>query len=66
MATNLAIDDELLARALEIGGEKSKKATVNQALREFVARREQAQILDLFGTLEWDVDYDYKRERTRQ
>ena len=65
MATNLAIEDELLARALEVGGEKTKKATVNKALREFVARREQQRILELFGTLEWDEDFDYKRERTR-
>ena len=65
MATNLAIDDELLTRALEIGGEKSKKATVNRALHEFVARREQRRILELFGSLDWDSDFDYKGERTR-
>jgi len=65
MATNLAIDDELLERALRIGGEKSKKATVNKALHEFVARREQRRIVDLFGTLDWDTDFDYKRERAR-
>ena len=65
MATNLAIEGELLARALEVGGEKTKKATVNKALREFVARREQQRILELFGALEWDEDFDYKRERTR-
>ena len=65
MATNLAIDPDLLERALAVGGEKTKKATVNLALREFVARREQARLLDLFGTLEWDDSYDYKRERTR-
>ena len=65
MPTNLAIDDELLARALEIGGEKTKKAIVNKALREFVARREQRRLLELFGTLDWDEDFDYKRERAR-
>jgi len=65
VATNLAIDDQLLARALEIGGEKTKKATVNKALREFVARREQRRLLEFFGTLDWDEDFDYKRERAR-
>ena len=65
MATNLAIDPNLLQRALAVGGERTKKATVNLALREFVARREQARLLDLFGTIEWDDTYDYKRERTR-
>ena len=65
MATNLAIDPDLLQRALEISGEKTKKATVTRALEEFIARREQARILELFGALDWDTDYDYKRERTR-
>lgn len=66
MATNLAIDPELLNKALEVGGEKTKKATVNRALREFIARREQRRLLELFGKLEWNDEYNYKRERTRQ
>ena len=65
MATNLSIDPELLNKALELGGERTKKATVNKALQEFIARREQERLLDLFGELDWDDDYDYKRERTR-
>lgn len=65
MATNLAIDPELLNRALAIGGEKTKRATVNKALREFVARRERKGLVDLFGTLDWDEGYDYKSERSR-
>ncbi len=63
MATNLAIDPELLNKALEVGGEKTKKATVNRALQEFIARREQERLLDLFGKLYWDDSFDYKRER---
>ena len=66
MATNLAIDPDLLNKALAIGGEKTKKATVNLALREFIARRGQERLLDLFGKLDWDGDYDYKRDRTRK
>ncbi len=66
MATNLAIDPQLLDKALEVGGEKTKKATVNRALREFIARREQERLLELFGKLDWDDEYDYKRERTRR
>ena len=65
MATNLAINPALLDKALEVGGEKTKKATVNKALREFIARREQARLLELFGTLDWDDEFDYKRERSR-
>ena len=66
MATNLSIDPELLDKALEIGGEKTKKATVTKALREFIARREQKKLTDLFGTLEWNDDFDYKHERSRR
>ena len=65
MATNLAIDPELLERALRASGERTKTAAVTLALKELIARREQARILDLFGSLEWDESYDYKRERAR-
>jgi len=63
MATNLAIDPTLLARAQAVGGEPTKKATVTHALEEYIARRERAKIVDLFGTLEWDDTYDYKEAR---
>ena len=65
MPTNLAIDPELLERALEVSGEKTKKAAVTRALQEFIARRKQRKLLELFGALEWDPDYDYKSERSR-
>lgn len=65
MATNLAIDPELLERALAVSGERTKKAAVTKALEEFIARREQQRLLDLFGTVEWDETYDYKAERSR-
>ena len=66
MATNLGIDPDLLEQALAVSGEKTKKATVNRALREFIARRSQVRLLGLFGTLDWTDDYNYKRERSRQ
>lgn len=66
MATNLGIDPDLLEKALAIGGERTKKATVNRALKEFIIRRSQERLLDLFGTVEWDGDYDYKNERSRE
>jgi hypothetical protein len=65
MATNLSIDPELIERALAVSGEKTKKAAVTRALEEFVARREQKQLLELMGKLEWDASFDYKRARTR-
>jgi len=63
MATNLAIDNELLDTALKVGGLKNKKDTVNLALAEFIKRRTTADIIDLFGTIEYDADYDYKEAR---
>ena len=65
MATNLSIDPKLLERALEVSGEKTKKAAVTKALEEFIARRKQKRILQLMGKLEWDSSYDYKKERAR-
>ena len=66
MATNLAIDNALLEEALAVSGERTKKAAVTKALEEFIARRRQKRIRALFGQLEWDAGYDYKRERTRR
>ncbi|MCY4016351.1 MAG: type II toxin-antitoxin system VapB family antitoxin [Gammaproteobacteria bacterium] len=65
MATNLGINPELLRRALELGGEKTKRATVDKALREFIAWREQRRLLELFQKLDWSDDYDYKAGRSR-
>jgi Arc/MetJ family transcription regulator len=66
MATNLALDPDLLDRAFRISGEPTKKAAVTRALREFIARREQRRVAELFGKLEWDASFDYKAERTRE
>ena len=63
MATNLSIDTDLLEEALDIGGLNTKKDTVNQALVEFVQRRRQKDIVDLFGKMPSDKDYNYKKER---
>jgi Arc/MetJ family transcription regulator len=63
MPTNLAIDDDLLLEAQKISGLKTKKDTVNMALREFVNHRKQLEIIELFGVMEPDADYDYKNAR---
>lgn len=65
MATNLAIDPQLLNEALELSGEKTKTRAVTVALEEFVARRKQSGLVELFGKLSWDPDFDYKAERSR-
>jgi Arc/MetJ family transcription regulator len=66
MATNLALDDDLLALAQKVGGMKTKKDTVNAALKEFIERRRQEEIVSLFGTIEWDSAFDHKELRKRK
>ena len=63
MATNLALDDKLLEKAVMVGGLKTKKDTVNLALKEFIQRREAEKLIAAFGTFDFDEDYDYKKER---
>ena len=65
MATNLAIDDKLIVEAQAIGGARTKKAAVTEALEEYIQRRKQVQIASLFGTIDYDPDYDYKKTRNR-
>jgi hypothetical protein len=66
MATNLALDDRLIDEARKLGGHKTKKAAVTAALREYVARHKQLQIVNLFGQIEMDPQYDYKVQRQRK
>jgi Arc/MetJ family transcription regulator len=63
MPTNLAIDDRLLDLALSVGGYRTKRDTVNEALREFIQRRKRLELLKLVGKIEYDRRYDYKQER---
>ncbi len=65
MATNLAIDDKLLEQALKIGGHRTKKATVTEALEEYIQRRNQAKVVGLFGRIDFDPKYDHKTTRRR-
>ncbi len=64
-ATNVSIDPDLLDRALKVGGERTGKAAITEALREFIARRQQMGLRDLVGALEWDDGFDYQAERSR-
>jgi Arc/MetJ family transcription regulator len=63
MPTNLAIDDRLLDQARTVGGYRTKRETVNEALREFIQRRQRLELAKLAGKVEYDPKYDYKRER---
>lgn len=63
MATNLAIDDKLIEEARLIGKHATKKGVVTEALLEYIQRRKQIEILDLFHSIDYDPDYDYKEQR---
>ena len=66
MPSNLDIDDELLEKALQLGGHRTKKATVTEALQEYIERREQLGILELIGKIDYYDDYDPKKHRKRK
>jgi Arc/MetJ family transcription regulator len=66
MATNLDLDPALVEEAVAIGGSRTKKEAVTEALKEYIARRRQAQISRLFGTIDYDPKYDYKKQRRRR
>ena len=63
MPTNLALDPELLEETHRIGGHRTKKATVTEALREYIMKRKQQKVLELFGLIEYEEEYDYKAQR---
>ena len=65
MATNLAIDDHLITEAQQLGNHKTKKETVTTALKEYIAKKKQIAIMDLFGSIDFDSNYNYKKARNR-
>jgi len=65
MATNLQLDDRLIREAVKLSGLKTKKAAVTQALTDYIRRLQQEKILDLFGMVDFDPDYDYKQQRAK-
>lgn len=70
MATNLGIDERLLDRAMRESGQRTKKDTVNLALEEMIKHRREARetekVIELFGTIDFDPKFSYKRERHRR
>ncbi len=63
MPTNLAMDDRPLAEAQKVSGHRTKGETVTAALGEHIRGRKQHEILSLFGAIDYEPGYDYKRER---
>jgi Arc/MetJ family transcription regulator len=66
MATNVEIDPALIQQALLLGGKRTKREVIEEALHEYVSRREQQRILNMFGTVDYEEGYDYKKQRARR
>jgi len=66
MATNLAINDELLTSALSIGGLRTKKETVNLALEEFIQKRKRKEAIELFGRIDFSKDWNPRKARGKK
>ncbi len=65
MATNLALDDQLIKEAVKLGHHKTKRGAVNAALEDYIKHKRQMKILDLMGTVDFRPDWDYKADRKR-
>jgi hypothetical protein len=65
VATNLQLDDRLIRQALELGGHRTKRAAVTQALSDYIQHLKQSRISDVFGKVDFDPKYDHKRQRAR-
>lgn len=65
MATNLAIDDKLILKAVKVGKHKTKREAVTAALKDYIARKNQLKVISLFGKIDFDKQYDYKKARNR-
>jgi hypothetical protein len=63
MTTNLALNDDLIREAQKLSGHRTKKAVITEALQEYVQRRKQMEIIHIFNQVEYDSDYDYKKQR---
>ncbi|MGB3691219.1 MAG: type II toxin-antitoxin system VapB family antitoxin [Spirulinaceae cyanobacterium] len=65
MITNLKINEKLLREALALSNHVTGNSLVEEALREYIQRRKRLKVLDLFGTIDYDEDYDYKQQRQK-
>ncbi len=63
MVTQFNINDTLLQEALALDDQITVDALVETALREYIQRRKRLKVLELFGTIDYDPDYDYKQQR---
>ena len=66
MPTKVAIDDRLTCEAQKLGNHRTKSDTMTFALNEYIRRRQQANVMSWFGTIDYGPSYDYRRERNRK
>ncbi|MBA2369864.1 MAG: type II toxin-antitoxin system VapB family antitoxin [Candidatus Protochlamydia sp.] len=66
MASNIAFDPYLLEEAVRIGHHKTKKEAINSALKEYIMRHKQLNLIEFFGKVDFDDDYDYKKARKKR
>jgi len=60
------LDDNLIIEAQKIGHHRTKKEAVTIALKDYIAHKKQMRILDLFGHIDFDEDYNYKNARKKR
>ena len=65
LVANQHMDDKLIIKAVELGGHRTKKAAVTQALVDYIRYLEQERLLSLFGSIEYEEGYSYKKQRAR-
>lgn len=66
MATKIELDETLINEAIQRGGHRTKKAAVEEALKEYVQRRKQLELIHLFGTIDYDPAYNHKAQRRKK
>lgn len=62
MRTNIVLDEDLIARAQQLTGIKTKREVVQEALRALILLREQAEVRSLRGKLKWEGSLDEMRQ----
>lgn len=60
MLINIAIEDYLIEEARQLSDQFSANEVATQALQEYILRRNQQKLLDLFGAVDYHDDYDYQ------
>jgi hypothetical protein len=63
MPTSLNLNPELLQEAIDLNLNTPIETLIETALREYIDQQKRLKIIELFGTIDYDEDYDYKQQR---